>query len=359
MKNCCGPFKRGKPAKAKNPSLQCFVDCCGNLCPPDNCCDSVKLYYECGCGCDCVFNGYNFTGLVFKRKKKRKKRHGLPDIPTFSKSVLEANGFTFAAATVPTPPSSSSSSSSDCCDWDGNTYIEFPPECGGLTEDVHLDKVGPNEWYGSGKLSCGDTYHATITCDPDVPYEGPASCLLKWSLDLTIDCASGLQLKGMKKVCTCNAPPVWSWTADLSNCGCCVPPSSSSSSSSCVCRPIEINITTDGCCLYMLPEGIEAVGSGTVVATHESLNLPNCDIAVLLNGELDSTTVSDGDQIQIEIQVIGDCECCETQRDCVAPAETLWVQKSNKNKKTIVLDKVALMKKVKFAAERVRGKKKT
>lgn len=358
MKDCCGPFKRGKPAKAKNPNQQCFVDCCGNLCPPDNCCDSVKLYYECGCNCDCVFNGYNFTGLVFKRRKKRKKR-GMPDIPTFSKSVLEANGFTFAMATVPGPPSSSSSSSSDCCSWDGNTYIKFPPECGGLTEDIHFEKIGPNEWYSSGQLSCGDTYHAIITCDPYVEYSGPDSCLMKWSLDLTIDCAKNLQvLNQMIELCTCNAPPVWRWTADLSDCGCCKPPSSSSSSSSCECRPVEINITTSGCCLYMLPDGIEAVGDGTVTASYLGTGLPDCDVAVLLNGSLDSVAVSDGDPINVEIQVIGNCECCETQRDCVSPSQSLWVQKSNKDRKTIVLDKAALIKKVKIATERVRGRRK-
>lgn len=111
MGTCCGPFKRGKPATAVIPSQQCFADCCGNLCPPDDCCDRVKVQFQCGCGCDCSFKGYNFGGLKFKKKKSRNT-----GIPTFSKRTLEANGFTFAAATVPVPSSSSSSSSSCVCE---------------------------------------------------------------------------------------------------------------------------------------------------------------------------------------------------------------------------------------------------
>ena len=78
MPNCCGPFKRGKPGRATNPAQQCFVDCC-NLCPPDNCCDSITIHFECGpssppeCKCDCVFDGYNFSGIKFKKKRKKIK----------------------------------------------------------------------------------------------------------------------------------------------------------------------------------------------------------------------------------------------------------------------------------------------
>lgn len=239
MKNCCGPFKRGKPAKATNPNQQCFVDCCGNLCPPDNCCDHVKIYYECGytyppnCQCDCQFDGYNFRGLTFKKKRKK----GSPAIPTFSKQVLEANGFTFVAATVPVPSSSSSSSSS--------------------------------------------------SCQP--------------------------------------------------------------------CSPALVDLTTTGCCLYLSPGGVEAVGDGKVTATANIPEIYGCQLTLLMNGmPTNQIEVQDGDVIDVEFQSIGDCKCCETKRDCIFPQSSMWIQKSNKDKKIVVLNKKELANKVKFAVDRVR-----
>lgn len=236
MGNCCGPFKRGRPAKAVNPSQQCFADCCGNLCPPEGCCASVKVGYECGCGCECTHKGFNFGGLRFKKKRLR--------IPRFSKRTLAANGFTFSDGTVPTGSSSSSSESS-------------------------------------------------------------------------------------------------------------------SSSSSCVCEPFSVELTTDGCCLYLGPEGVEAVGAGVVTAT-TSGSLPyGCEAEVFLNGEkAQAVNVNDGEIIALEVKTNGNCECCETQRDCtVQQASGLWVQKSNENGKTIVLDGAALRSKVKIAVDRVRKKR--
>jgi hypothetical protein len=75
MGDCCGQqFKRGQPGKAANPNQQCFVDCCDASCPPDNCCDSITIHFECGpkeppeCTCDCEFNGYEFSGIIFKKR---------------------------------------------------------------------------------------------------------------------------------------------------------------------------------------------------------------------------------------------------------------------------------------------------
>jgi hypothetical protein len=237
MRNCCGPFKRGKPAKAINPSQQCFADCCGNLCPPDGCCETVKVEYQCGCGCDCTHEGYNFSGLRFKRKKKKSR------IPTFSKRTLAANGFTFADGTIPT----SSSSSSD----------------------------------------------------------------------------------------------------------------SSSSSSSCVCAPFSVEISTEGCCLYLGPEGVEAVGPGKITATPSGNPLPDCTVEVMLNGKVrNEIEVADGGKIEVGIKTSGGCECCETQRNCSTQSSPLWVQKSNEDRKTIVLDREAIREKVKLAVSRVRKRRK-
>jgi hypothetical protein len=235
MGNCCGPFKRGRPAKAVVPTQQCFVDCCGNLCPPEGCCESVTVDYECGCGCECSHKGFNFGGLKFKKKRLK--------IPRFSKRTLAANGFTFADGTVPTGSSSSSEESS-------------------------------------------------------------------------------------------------------------------SSSSSCVCSPFGVELTTDGCCLYLGPEGVEAVGSGVVTA--KTLGSPpyGCETNIFLNGEKkEAVEVEDGELVAVEVRTTGDCECCEVQRNCVAPQTGLWVQKSNENGKTIVLDGAALRSKVKIAVNRVRKKK--
>jgi hypothetical protein len=235
MKNCCGPFKRGRPAKAVNPKQQCFADCCGNLCPPDGCCDVVKVQYQCGCGCDCEHKGFNFSGLRFKRKGKGKR------IPTFSKKTLSANGFTFADGTIPTASSSSSESSS---------------------------------------------------------------------------------------------------------------------SSSCICAPFSVEVSTDGCCLYLGPDGIEAVGAGTVTASSSGDPLPDCVVEVVLNGEArNQLEVGDGDLINISVTTSGGCECCEIQRECVAPAEGLWIQKSAKDRKTVVLDKEAIKSKVRMAVGGVRKKR--
>lgn len=235
MGNCCGPFKRGRPAKAVNPTQQCFADCCGNVCPPEGCCESVKVNYECGCGCDCTHRGFNFGGLKFKKKRLR--------IPKFSKKTLAANGFTFADGTVPTGSSSSSEESS-------------------------------------------------------------------------------------------------------------------SSSSSCVCDPFAVELTTNGCCLYMGPEGVEAVGPGMVTAKAIGSPPYGCDVNIILNGkQAEAVEVIDGEFVTIELKTSGYCECCEVQRDCYVPQAGLWVQKSNENGRTIVLDGSALKAKVKIAVDRVRKKR--
>lgn len=248
MKNCCGPFKRGRPAKAVVPSQQCFVDCCGNLCPPDGCCDEVKIHLNCGCGCDCTFKGHNFGALRFrsKRKQEKKKRRKRGEIPTFSKKALEENGFTFAAATIPTPPTSSPSSESS---------------------------------------------------------------------------------------------------------------SSSSSSSSCECRPMVVILSTTACCLYVTADAIEAVGTGKVSAQVEAPNLANCQVSVSLNGAQNEVDVFDGDVIEVEVNSNEECPCCEVEQECVSQTTTMWVQKSGKDKKTIVMNKKELLSKINLAAQKVRGKK--
>jgi hypothetical protein len=97
-KDCCGgPFKYGKPAVATNPNQQCFVGCCGNMCPPDDCCDSVLIYFECGStktesysmGCDCIYDAITLHGVLFKKK------NNIPSMPAFNLSQDENSEFVF------------------------------------------------------------------------------------------------------------------------------------------------------------------------------------------------------------------------------------------------------------------------
>lgn len=82
---CCGYFKYGQPGKAKNPKQQCFADCCGHMCPPEDCCKVITINYQCGStvqqyppsGCPCVYNGINFHGILYKKK------NNLPPMPSF------------------------------------------------------------------------------------------------------------------------------------------------------------------------------------------------------------------------------------------------------------------------------------
>lgn len=87
--------------------------------------------------------------------------------------------------------------------------------------------------------------------------------------------------------------------------------------------------------------------------------MPDCVVEVILNGEArNEIKVEDGDIIDVSVRTSGDCECCETQRDCITSTTGLWVQKSNENRKTIVMDKDAIRNKVRLAVDRVRKRKK-
>jgi len=77
-----------------------------------------------------------------------------------------------------------------------------------------------------------------------------------------------------------------------------------------------------------------------------------------MNGQATSTiSVEDGDSIDIELQTEGSCTCCKTQSDCSSQSTGMWVQKSNKDKSTIALDKRTLMAKIKAATDKVRGRR--
>lgn len=202
MDKCCGPFKRGRPAKAVNPKQQCFADCCGNLCPPEDCCEEVKVTYRCGCECDCTYQGHKIG--MFRLKKKRSKN---TKVPTFSKKVLEENGFTFAAATVPTPTGSSSSSSSSCnCD---DVVV-------GLTTDACCLYLSPTaiEAVGEGKV----TAKMTVTdrganCEPTVFLNGKASVEVAVKdgdqISVEVRSANGCECCEVQRDCVVQSTGLW------------------------------------------------------------------------------------------------------------------------------------------------------
>jgi len=82
-------------------------------------------------------------------------------------------------------------------------------------------------------------------------------------------------------------------------------------------------------------------------------------VEVTLNGEVrNEIEVVDGEAIEVGIKTSGGCECCEKQRNCSTPSSPLWIQKSNEDRATVVLDKEAIREKVRLAVSRVRKRRK-
>ena len=125
--------------------------------------------------------------------------------------------------------------------------------------------------------------------------------------------------------------------------------SSSSSSSSCYpCENISVTLTTSGCCLFLGPSGIEAVGDGTVYASMDG-NGAQCEIFVTLNGsQAESMSVQDGDAIEVGLGALNEiCSCCETRRQCnERNGSGVIVQKSGKENKTITINKKELARRM-------------
>lgn len=108
-----------------------------------------------------------------------------------------------------------------CCDWDGNGFIELV--CGDKTKTVNITfiKIGPTTWTFDGITDCGDSIVATVICNPNIPYTGPESCALKWSLNASVSCVDGFTIAGIKIPCSCDEAPVWLYNGDATGCDCC------------------------------------------------------------------------------------------------------------------------------------------
>jgi hypothetical protein len=103
----------------------------------------------------------------------------------------------------------------------------------------------------------------------------------------------------------------------------------------------------------MGPEGIEAVGAGTVSAHAEDKG-SYCSPEVLMNGSLkNSIEVKDGDKIDISLHTTSSCSCCEVNKDCTVRNAAFWVVKSGKEKGTMTIDKQQLTGRIKELAVRV------
>ena len=112
-----------------------------------------------------------------------------------------------------------------------------------------------------------------------------------------------------------------------------------------------MTVTTSGCCLYLGPEGIEAVGQGTVSAYADKPQEDRCGIEVLINGQITNTVdVQDGDRIEISLYSNDECSCCEVQRECNAKNAAALIMKSSKDKGTITLDKKKIDERIKSMA---------
>lgn len=115
----------------------------------------------------------------------------------------------------------------DCCQWDGNGFIQFGENCVAKNQKIPLQfvSIGENLWESQGFNQCGDFVHAIVSCDPNIepPFDA-TSCQRKWKVVFfDVPCAVNPRMTNqITELCTCNLPPVWLWTADdLSACKCC------------------------------------------------------------------------------------------------------------------------------------------
>jgi hypothetical protein len=113
-KNCCGPFKYGRPGKALNPKQQCFVDCCGNMCPPEDCCDIVLVYFKCGSKnpeiecCPTIEENLEFQNLLLNKKN-------IPPIPKFNLTEEEQGESFNLLCSIPCSQTILTLTTSGCC----------------------------------------------------------------------------------------------------------------------------------------------------------------------------------------------------------------------------------------------------
>lgn len=119
----------------------------------------------------------------------------------------------------------------DCCDWDGNGFIQFRGDiCDGLTKSAQFQKIADNLWECDTDIDCGDRLNMIVKCNGDVKFDPEADlnelCKQKWELiNFNFPCMVNPRLTGnLLALCNCDLPPVFEFTADNTNgCDCCTP----------------------------------------------------------------------------------------------------------------------------------------
>lgn len=116
----------------------------------------------------------------------------------------------------------------DCCDWDGNGFIQFDSACGNLNKALTFYKIGENLWECDTDIDCGDRLNMIVKCRGDVKFDPEADlnqlCKQKWELiNFNFPCMVNPRLTGnLLALCDCDIPPVFELTADNTNgCDCC------------------------------------------------------------------------------------------------------------------------------------------
>jgi hypothetical protein len=105
----------------------------------------------------------------------------------------------------------------------------------------------------------------------------------------------------------------------------------------------EVHLTTEGCCLEYSGETIYAVGDGIVKGSivSEELCCPGDETAtfrVLINGSEDSYFASDGETIEVKLEIDGNCTCTESSKEPSTPSD-VGCPKDETAKPLIILDK--------------------
>lgn len=78
----------------------------------------------------------------------------------------------------------------------------------------------------------------------------------------------------------------------------------------------------------------------------------------MMNDQLTETLeVEDGDSIKLELKSEGNCECCETKKDCKARTASMWVMKSTREKGVVAIDRKQIDNKLKELAIRMAKRK--
>lgn len=106
----------------------------------------------------------------------------------------------------------------------------------------------------------------------------------------------------------------------------------------------------------MGPNGIEAVGNGTLSAKMEGES--ECEAWIEINEQkTESLQVQDGDKIEVSLKTYQDCSCCEVGRNCNVKNAGFWVVKNNREKGVTSLDRRQLDRRLKALALRMASRK--